>query len=283
MSIYNLEEGLSLTDIELHTQDDIMAPLPYPLRRKTTISILKQFVIIIRIMLAEYRRTWAMNVFMGFLVPFGFIFFLKSFSGTITYSHAIFLLGGNMATSIALGPMSFLIIKMGWARQSQEFDYWIALPLPKLALVFAIITVALLFALPGLVSIYIFGSIFLGLAFTNFLPLIPLIPLSILPLAGLGALIGIQAPSGQAASMFSNFLIIFIGFLSPMMIPSDALPLPLRLISRIIPTTYVADAFRAVLAGQLNANFRLDILILAAFAVVFLLITYICLDWRASS
>ena len=273
-----------MTDIELCAlpYDQRMASLPYPLQRKTFLGTIRPYVLIIRIMLAEYRRTWFMNIFMGFLIPFGFIFFLKSSVGTINHDRAIFLLGGNMATSIAFGPMSFLITKLGWAKQSQEFDYWIALPIPKLALVFAIVTVALLFALPGLVSIYIFGSVLFHLAFTNVLALVPLIPLSILPLAGLGALVGTYAPSGQLAGMFSNFLIIFIGFLSPMMILPEALPVPLRIISRFIPTTYVADAFRAVISGQLGMNFIVDIVILTIFAILFLSLAYTRVNWRST-
>jgi ABC-2 type transport system permease protein len=178
--------------------------------------------------------------------------------------------------------MNFLITKLGWAKQIQEYDYWVALPLPKLALVFAIVTVALFFALPGLVSIYILGCLLFGLPFTNVLVLIPLIPLSILPLAGLGALIGTCAPSGQVASMWSNFLIVFIGFLSPMMIPPEALPLPFQIISRFVPTTYVADAFRAIIAGKLGTNFVFDIIFLVVFAILFLSLAYIRVDWRAS-
>lgn len=284
MCISNLEEGRNLTDTELRMlpQSNIMTPLPYPLQRRTIFSTLRPYGIIIRIMLAEYRRTWFVNIFMGFLIPFGFIFFLKSSIGTINHDRAIFLLGGNMATSIAFGPMSFLITKLGWAKQSQEFDYWIALPIPKLALVFAIVTVALLFALPGLVSIYIFGSLLFGLSFTNCLALVPLIPLSILPLAGLGALVGTYAPSGQLAGMYSNFLIIFIGFLSPMMIVPEALPLPLRIIARFIPTTYVADAFRIVISGQLGTNFLFDVFILVIFAILFLFVAYKRVNWRST-
>jgi hypothetical protein len=58
-------------------------------------------------------------------------------------------LGGNLTTSIAFGPTSFFILKVGWAKQVREFDYWVALPLPKLTLLFAIVSVAFVFALPG--------------------------------------------------------------------------------------------------------------------------------------
>lgn len=284
MSISNLEEEADLTDLELQLapRGETMAPLPYPLPRRTVFATLRPYAIVIRIMLAEYRRTWFMNVFMGFLIPFGFLFFLKSSGDLITHARAIFLLGGNMATSIAFGPMSFLITKLGWAKQSQEFDYWIALPFPKLVLIFSIVTVALCFALPGLVGIYIFGNLLFALPFAHIPLLILLIPLSVLPLVGLGALVGTCAPSGQVASMISNFLIIFIGFLSPMMIPPEVLPLPLRLISLFIPTTYVADAFRTMLSDKLGTNFLFDVGTLIIFTFLLLYLAYKRVDWRAS-
>src|ERR1700733_928094 len=96
---------------------------------------------------------------MGLLLPAGIIFFLKSVDVVSSPAQAIFLLGGNMATSIAFGPTNFLISKIGWAKQIQEFDYWVALPMAKFTLVFAITTVALMFALPGLIGIYVIGCL----------------------------------------------------------------------------------------------------------------------------
>jgi ABC-2 type transport system permease protein len=220
---------------------------------------------------------------MSLLLPVGIVFFLKLVGDVKSTTQAIFLLGGNMTTSIAFGPTSFLITKMGWAKQFREFDYWIALPLAKFTLVFAIITVSLLFALPSLVGVYVIGCLLFGLPlFAHSLLFIPLIPLSMLPLAGLGTLIGCCAQNGQMASTLSNIVIVFVGFLSPMMIPTAVLPLPLQIISRFVPTTYAADAFRAVLSNQVDLHFGFDVLILIFFSVLLLTLSYALLDWRTT-
>jgi ABC-2 type transport system permease protein len=186
-----------------------------------------------------------------------------------------------MALSIATGPAAFLITRIGWSRQSKEFHYWIALPVAKLLLVLAIVSVSLLFALPGLLGIYVFGSLLLGLPFdASAWILLPLIPLGVLPLAGLGALLGIFAKSGEVANVFGNLLIIFVGNLSPVMLPLESLPVPLRITAQLMPTTYVADAFRAVLGGHQGTNIALDLLMLALFSVGLLAITYFRLEWR---
>src|SRR5262249_25724278 len=146
-----------------------------------------------------------------------FVFLIVAVGGTGGSEKAIYLLGGNLALSITTGPASLLIIKIGWSR---DFHYWIALPIAKLLLVLAIISVALLFALPGLLGIYVFGSLLLGFPFlgTSW-GLILLIPLGVFPLAGVGALLGVFAKSGEIANLLSYILIVFVGVLSPVMSP----------------------------------------------------------------
>jgi len=262
-------------------QNEEQAFPPYPRQGPSVHTAIRQYVVMVSIMLAEYRTTWFFQVFMGLLIPAGIIFFLKSVGVVKSPAQAIFLLGGNMATSIAFGPTNFLITKIGWAKQIKEFDYWIALPLAKFTLVFAIITISLLFALPGLVGIYLMGSLLFGLALVaHHLFLLPLLPLCVLPMTALGTLLGCYSRDGQTANMLSNLVLIFVGFLSPMMIPNDVLPLPLQIVARFVPTTYVADAFRAVLSNQMNLHFEFDVYILIFFAVLFLSLSYVFLDWR---
>jgi ABC-2 type transport system permease protein len=266
----------------LISQDDKTAAPPYIPARASSLRILRQYLVLLLVLLAEYRTTWFYQVFTGLLVPIGFAFFIKSVGGAMNAQHATFLIGGNMAASIAFGPTSFLISKIGWARQTGEFNYWIALPMPKLILVFAIISVALVFALPGLIGVYILGSLMLGLPLTGAWALIPLLPLGVLPLAGLGTLLGTYAPDGQTANIFGNVLIIFIGFLSPMMLPPESLPVPLRIIANFVPTTYVADSFRMVISGNTGKNLIIDVVVLILFSIVLLTLSYKRLDWRAT-
>jgi ABC-type multidrug transport system permease subunit len=67
-----------------------------------------------------------------------------------------------------------------------------------------------------------------------------------------------------------------------MMIPATALPLPLRIISLFVPTTYVADAFRAILANHIDMHLTFDVLIILLFSGAFLMLAYLRLDWRTS-
>jgi ABC-2 type transport system permease protein len=249
--------------------------------RSPLATLTQQYLILLGVLLAEYRTTWFFHVLNGLLVPMSFTFFIVAVGGVTSRDKAIYLLGGNLALSIAAGPTAFLINKLGWARQSQEFDYWLALPISKLLLIFALISVALVFALPGLLGTYVFASLLFGLPLdARSFTLIPLVPLGVLPLVGVGAILGTSAPNGQVANILSNIVLLFVGILSPLMLPLEALPVPLRVISQFVPTTYVADAFRAVLGGNIEINFVFDIVILVLFSAVLLTFTYFRLDWR---
>lgn len=266
--------------LEEEVLDTTLAPAPYPRPNQTPVTILRQYAILLRTMLASYRSDWFLHMFMGLLVPFALVFSAKALIGHISTAEAVFLLGGNIAMSIAFGPANFLIAKLGWARQSREFEYWIALPVSKLTLVIAIISVALLFALPGLIGSYVLGCLLLGLPLSGAWALVFLIPLGVLPLAGVGAFLGTIAPNGQTASLMGNLMLIIVGFLSPMMIPPEALPVPLQIISWFIPTTYVADSFRAVLGGHIGPRFAFDVVVLSLCSVVLLTLAHWKIEWR---
>jgi ABC-2 type transport system permease protein len=245
--------------IEEQTPDLTVAPVPYLLPNYSLKTVLRQYVIVLLAQLSSYRRDWVFQIFISLIVPFALVFAAKSLIGSVDPGHAIFLLGGNMAMSIAFGPTTFLISKLGWARQSREFDYWIALPVPKLIVVVAIISMALLFALPGLLGSYVIGSLLLGLPLSGAWALIFLISLGVFPLAGIGAFLGTIAPSGQTAGLMCNILLIVVGFLSP---------------------TYVADSFRSVMSAHFGSNFVIDVVVLALCSVVCLAFAHWKMEWR---
>lgn len=259
-----------------------MAAAPYQPRRRSLSLFLSHCLGLMRVMVTEYRTTWFLHVFFGFLMPLGMIFFLKYVGGEIDQNRAIFLVGGNITTSIAYGPTMILISKIAWGRHTRDFDYWAALPLPKLALVAAMVGVALLLATPGILGVYLLGSLMLGLPLGAGPALLVLVPLGALSLAGFGAFLGVFAKDGPTGNLFSNALIGVVTFLSPTMIPLEAMPAPLKLLAVIMPTTYSADAFRQALAGNFGRTLAYDVLVLLFFTAVFLTLVHRKLDWRSA-
>ena len=208
------------------------------------------------------------------------MFFASAIVGTGNKEQVIFLLGGNIATSVAFGPMYILMNKMGLGREMHEFDYWARLPLPKAIFVSAFISGSLLLALPGLLGVYIIGSQLLGFSPLNVLIFLPIIILGAVPLAAIGATLGSYIPSGQVANVIANTVLLFIGFLSPMFFPLQLLPEPLRVIAWLLPTTYLADALRSLLGSYQGTHFLVDILFLSICTIVSLFLVQWKLDWR---
>jgi ABC-2 type transport system permease protein len=266
-----------------HLSFNQAAAPPYQPQRRSPAAHLRQYATIFRMLLTEYRRTWFFHLIRSLLFPVAFVFLVKVTTGSTSRAQGIFLLGGLLTTAMSFGSLSMLIDKIGWSRQRHEFDYWTMLPIPKLAFMLALMSVSQLFALPGLLGAYLLGSLILNLPLASLiiLPLLLFMPLSALPLAGLAAFLGSYAPNGQLAGMIGNMMTVVIGFLSPMYIPLQALPLPLRILAQFMPLTYSADAFRAILSGG-GTNLLMDIAVLCVFALLFLWLVHRKLDWRAA-
>lgn len=265
------------SDIVYHVKE--MAAPPYaPARRRAT----DQFWRITQVLLADYRSTWTIQVFFGFVMPLGMIYLTKHVGGDLTRERATFILGGNLVSSIAYGPVMLLINRIGFGRQVRSFDYWANLPVSPLTWVLAMSAVSLLLALPGLVAVFIAGCLMLGLPFATAPALLPMIPLATLSLSGIGAFLGAYAKNLQVANIIGNTVVGFVSFLSPIMIPIEHMPLPMQWIARLVPTTYAADGFREALAGNFGPALAYDMLILVLLMVVSLVAVHRKLNWRSA-
>lgn len=258
------------------------APLPYVRPRMTLMMHLHQYRILVLTQLAEYRSDWFFHAFAGLLLPVALVFFARSIIGQVNIEGRIYLLGGNLAMSISFGPPLFMMGKLGGMRQSRAFDYWLAMPIPTMTLMLSIVSIGLLFALPGLLGSYLLGTLLLGLPWSGGWLLLVLVPLGALSLTGFGIFIGSIVPNAQTAGIVGNIMITVIGFLSPMLIPLQNLPGPLQILARFIPTTYIADAFRIALGGHSIASLPFDVAVLIAVSIVLLGIANWKIDWRAS-
>lgn len=278
------DHGKTSTDTEANTGNEPRehATLPYTRPQRSPAALSRQYRILLLTQLSSYRDEWFFHTFFGIVLPLALVFFAQAIMPTMNTEAKIFLLGGNLAMSIAFGPPLFLLRKLGWARQDREFDYWIALPVSKTLLVLAIASMGFLFALPGLLGCYVLSTLLLGLPFSGSWMLLFLLPLSALSLTGIGVLLGSFVPNGQIASVMGNLLLTFIGFLSPMLIPLENLPPLLQYIAPFIPTTYIADALRIALGGQSTASLPFDVGVLIVTSIVLLGIAQWKIDWRSS-
>lgn len=266
--------------VDRAVQTKTLAPPPYESVRQTPRFLLRQYKLVYLAFLATCRSYGVIQFIAGIVAPLGLLLFTRSIIGEITPQKAIFLLGGNLALSIVFGPATFLISWLGMAMEKKEFYYWMMLPVPKTVVTLAVLSVGITYSFPGLIGTYLLGVLLLGLPLSGGWALFLLALLSALSIAGLGALIGYSIPDSSVATIISNLLVLLVAFLSPIVIPADALPLPLRIISWAMPSTYAADAFRSVMAGRPGSNLIVDIVFLALSSVILLSLAQWRLRWR---
>ncbi|MBW4504731.1 MAG: ABC transporter permease [Scytonema hyalinum WJT4-NPBG1] len=106
------------------------------------------------------------------------------------------------------------------------------------------------------------------------------IPLCVLPLAGLGALIGTNARTPQESDSFSLLLTMVMLFIGPVIIPDNRLPDILLYIGRLSPATYAASALRQTLLGPITGQVVVDLTALVGFSLLTFWWVGLKLDWR---
>lgn len=251
--------------------DPVPAPLP----------VVAAFLREMPIVLAELRRVGAFYAFFSIVLPAGILFFVTTTGVSRDPGGLRYLAGGALAASLALGPAVMLCVRLGLANENDEFAYWASLPVPKISLVLAHSTGHLLFSLPGVVCLGLLAVASLEVAPLALVGALPLVPLAALAMVGIGALLGSRARNAITGNLISNLLIAVVLFLSPLMSRLDAYPGWLRPIAYLVPTTYVADAFRHVLGGDPTyLPFAVDLAVLLALTTGLLALAHRLLDWR---
>lgn len=119
------------------------------------------------------------------------------------------------------------------------------------------------------------------------LPVNPLIVgvmvLAALSLSGVGAAIGMVAPSWYVAIFITQVAQIVVLFAAPVLVPLESLPPPLQITSYILSPTYAADALRRALVGTQDLWLALDLIALGAFGAASLFLTARTLKWRLNA
>lgn len=96
--------------------------------------------------------------------------------------------------------------------------------------------------------------------------------------AALAAAIGSTLKEMQGFQMVMNFLVMPLFFLSGALYPLTGLPKPLVALTRADPLTYGVDGVRGVLIGASHFGVAMDVAVLVAVAVLFLVLG----AWRFS-
>jgi len=229
--------------------------------------------------LFDLRTMWYWYLIQNTFTALMLMVFLVFFVGEVGPERLRFIFVGALVANMGSGMMLSLGQTIGRLKYWNAFEHYAALPISKTIFIAALIMRGVIIATPSLLIMLMIGGIGLDL----WVPPVALLILILggFTMAGIGAFIGFWSPTGEVAGIATQVVSPFFIFLAPVFFPLEHLPGPLQVVARFIPTTYIAQALRAAIAGRIYGEFWLDLLILVGFAFVFLGLMPLKLDWRA--
>lgn len=231
--------------------------------------------------LYEIRMMWFWYVVQVSITPLVLLLFFGFVIKQDDPNWLAYVISGNLTQAMTVSTMVSLGQEIGGMKDHKVYEYYAALPVTKSAFVSALITRAMIFALPSLVIISVLGVAMFHLNL-QFSPLIlPMVILSAYALAGVGAVIGFYSPNGRVASLMTQFITPLVLYLAPVYAPVANLPRVLRWTSNAIPTSHIARLFREFLTGQAGDQSWLSAAVVACYAAVSIWMVSTRLDWRA--
>ncbi len=229
---------------------------------------------------ANIRNEWYFHVILGPVLPLAMLAFLKMTGAIRDPESALYLTAGNAVLALVLGPMQSIANDLAWGRQRNDLEYLATLPFSKLQMILAFVSVSTIFPLPAMLFTIYLGKLWLKFPVHFTWPVLPIMVLAGLSMCGLGVFIGVYARNGHHANIMNTLAMGVVTFLSPILIPYENLPRLLQWTSKLLPTSYAADAFRASLSGAAPAEVLPQCAVLICFAVVLLYLATNGLDWR---
>ncbi|MGD2091123.1 MAG: ABC transporter permease [Candidatus Aminicenantes bacterium] len=225
------------------------------------------------------RTGWVWYFFLSSFIPLLTLFFMFLVLG-YQIKWAIYVVTGNVVFAVVLGSLNTLAEQMGWMKQNRFFEHYAALPVSKISLITALVIRCTLFSFPAMLAVLVIGKLLFQLPIVLHPVLFLVFTLSGFALSGIGAVIGITSTNSNRANIATRVVFPILVFTAPVLIPLENLPIILRYTSVIMPTTYIANAFRAALSGDLGINFWIDMVIILLFTVASLYFVARKFDWR---
>jgi ABC-2 type transport system permease protein len=204
-----------------------------------------------------------------FLVFMGMGFKRSSMPGMPGTSYSSFLTPGILAMSL-LFSSTFSGLTVIWDREFGFLKEIMVAPVSRVSIVLGRIAGGITTSFFQALSILII-SLALGFHPQRWVMVFPALLLMVLisgTFIGLGLSFASNLKDMQGFSMIMNFVVFPIFFLSGSLFPLANLPKWLRMIARGNPLAYGVDGLRAALLGSSELPLALDLLVLAFFCVL---------------
>ncbi|MBN6886054.1 ABC transporter permease [Cytobacillus horneckiae] len=236
--------------------------------------------ILVRIQYANVREQWILIIVLASLFPLTTLMLLHFFVENPTNEMILRIVTGNMVFALIITGINLLAQDLSWQKHRGHFVFYATLPISKVSFIYANLIKGIITSFPSFLILAIIGEIIYDLNWSFHWFIIPLILLSILSIVGFGVFIGFWSPSPQVTNIVLPSLMMFLGFLTPVLIDSSQLPKILYWLSLIFPTTYVAEALRELLSNGLTKGVIINSVILVVFTIVSYFLILKNIKWR---
>jgi ABC-2 type transport system permease protein len=198
-------------------------------------------------------------------------------------SEKLHFLAASIVFSLSLTAISWLGYLLLENRFTGRLKLFATLPLAASSYVFGILIFALAQGALGTISLLIAARSFgvetnLGGAF-GFAALGATVFLALLSLCGISVIIAARVRSFSEGSLMTDALGAGLVLLAPIYYPAETLPVALRWLGEILPTTYIFRAVDKILRGD-AATIGFEMMILSTIATVLLSTGFWQMNWR---
>jgi ABC-2 type transport system permease protein len=248
--------------------------------RRYSQPVLVQLVDLFLMELTNWRWSWRHMLLSGMVVPLFSIVALGVFARDGGREALVYVMTGNIVVSLLFGTMNSIQGHTEWLRFQGGFDYFATLPIRRYAFVLAMALTFLLFSLPPLVVTLCLGTLLLRVPIALSPLIVVVVPLCALPLAGLGAILGLVGRTrGESGSLTSLLTLLMIA-LGPVVIPPSRLPGFVLVLGHCSPATYAASALRQTTVGPVTGRILVDLVVLAGMTVSSLWLVGRKMNWH---
>jgi len=226
-----------------------------------------QFTDLFLIQLSNFRWSWRGMVVTGMLAPILATASLGAFAGRDQESLT-YVLCGSIVLSLMFQNQNNVAANFGFMKAMGTLDFFATLPVHRSLVILATVLAFFALSIPSLVATAVLGMVILGVHLSISPLVLLVVPLCVLPMAGIGALIGITVRSPAEAGSVSMLVTLLLLFMGPVILPPDRLPDWMIAVSHVSPTSYAASAIRQVLIGPVTGQVWLDMAALALVTAV---------------
>ena len=204
------------------------------------------------------------NISWGILFPFAFVLaFAIRNSGDLRE-----LVPGLLGLTLLFGTSSMEANVIVFERRIGALERLMLAPMRLPALLIGKLAGGMVFGLTVTSVVLVIALVVFGVGDVQWLALLLALLLSAAAFSALGAFVSVAVKEIFEAQTLANFIRFPMMFLGGVFVPVASLPAGLQVVARVLPLTYSVEALRSALFGGPLARVALDLLVLAAFAIV---------------